>query len=30
MNVKDLYKLWCENAVDDEDLKRELKNIEND
>lgn len=30
MNVKDLYKLWCENAVDDEDLQRELKNIEND
>lgn len=30
MNVKELYKLWCENAVDDEDLQRELKNIEND
>lgn len=30
MNIKDLYKLWCENAVDDEDLQRELKNIEND
>lgn len=30
MNVRDLYKLWCENAVDDEDLQHELKNIEND
>ncbi len=27
MNVKDLYELWCKNAVEDEDLQRELKNI---
>lgn len=30
MNIKETYKLWCENAVDDEDLQRELKNMEND
>lgn len=29
MSIKDLYKLWCENAVDDEDLKQELNNIKN-
>lgn len=29
MNIRDTYKLWCDNAVDDEDLQRELKNIEN-
>ncbi len=29
MNVKELYKLWCEN-IDDDDLMQELKNIEND
>lgn len=29
MNVNELYKLWRENAVDDEDLQRELKDMEN-
>lgn len=28
MTVKELYKLWCEKAVDDEDLIPELKSIE--
>lgn len=30
MNIKDLYKLWCEKAIDDKELQAELKNIEND
>lgn len=30
MNENELYKLWCENAVDDPDLAAELKEIEND
>lgn len=29
MSIMKTYKLWCENAVD-EDLQRELKNMEND
>ena len=29
MNINSLYKLWCENAVDDADLQQELKRIEN-
>lgn len=30
MNENELYKLWCDNAVDDPDLAAELKEIEND
>lgn len=30
MTEKELYKLWCEKAVDDPDLQTELKAIEND
>lgn len=29
MTIKELYKLWCEKAVDDPDLIPELKSIEN-
>lgn len=30
MTEMELYKLWCENAVDDPDLQTELKSIEGD
>lgn len=30
MTEKELYKLWCDNAVDDPDLQTELKAIEGD
>lgn len=30
MNINELYSLWCEKAVDDADLKTELKSITND
>lgn len=30
MDIKDLYKLWCDSAVDDSDLQTELKDIKND
>ena len=30
MTEMELYKLWCENAVDDPDLQTELKAIEGD
>lgn len=30
MTEKELYKLWCDNAVEDEDLVKELKAIEGD
>ena len=30
MNEKELYELWCENAVDDPDLQTELKSIAGD
>ena len=30
MSEKELYKLWCEKAVDDPDLQTELKSIEGD
>ncbi|MDE6593020.1 MAG: phospho-sugar mutase [Oscillospiraceae bacterium] len=30
MNEKELYALWCEKAVDDPDLRTELKSIEGD
>ena len=30
MDIKELYKLWCDSAVDDSDLQRELEDIKND
>ena len=30
MTEMELYKLWCEKAVDDPDLQTELKSIEGD
>ncbi|MCH5300832.1 MAG: phospho-sugar mutase [Ruminococcus sp.] len=30
MDYKELYKIWCEKAQEDEDLVNELKSIEND
>ncbi len=30
MNINELYDLWCEKAVDDPDLKKELSDIKND
>lgn len=30
MDIKDIYKLWCDSAVDDSDLQLELKDIKND
>lgn len=30
MTIEELYKLWCEKAVDDEDLQTELKSIAGD
>lgn len=27
MDIKELYKLWCDSAVDDSDLQRELEDI---
>lgn len=30
MYIKDLYKLWCDNAVDDNDLQQELIEIQSD
>ena len=30
MNIKELYDLWCERAVDDPDLKKELADVKDD
>lgn len=30
MDIKELYKLWCDSAVDDSDLQCELEDIKND
>ncbi len=30
MNINELYKIWCEKAIDDPELITELKNVEND
>ena len=30
MDIKELYKLWCDSALDDSDLQRELEDIKND
>lgn len=30
MNINELYDLWCEKAVDDPDLKKELADVKND